>query len=325
MHSEDIDEDIDFVITWVDGSDPVLAAKRAQYLPAGAWGGNPTRFAALDEIRYCLLSILRNAPFARRIFVVTDAQTPPALAEIIAAREPGFEKITLVDHRDIFRGYEDILPVFCSTSIELMLHRLPDLTERFVVMNDDFMLTQPCTPQDFFTARSVVIRGRWFGVELAVLNALDRLVHFWQPMGRRTVRSKEKCRKSARLAGMRWKTFVPIHTPYAARKSTFARAMATYPDTYMASVRPRFRRADKLGSWALSDHMEILSGTAEIKGEEEAVFIYAARSSAEKLRAKLAKAKTRKFLCLQSLDQAPEAMRGEIEDWLKAKFPMHKV
>ena len=318
MHSEDID----FVITWVDGSDPVLAAKRAKYLPAEAWGGNPTRFAALDEIRFCLLSILRNAPFARRIFLLTDGQRPAVLDELAATKEPGFEKITLVDHRDVFHGHEDILPVFCSTSIELMLHRLPDLAERFVVMNDDFVLTQACAPQDFFNAGKVVLRGRWFGLGLDVLNLMDRLVNFWKPAAQRTVRSKEKNRKSARLAGMCWKTFVPAHTPYAARKSTFARAMAAYSDTYLASVRPRFRRADKLGSWALSDHMEILSGNAEIRGEEEAVFIYAARSSAEKLRTKLAQAKTRKFLCLQSLDQAPAEMQDEIAAWLKEKFPM---
>jgi len=318
MHSEDID----FVITWVDGSDPVLAAKRAKYLPAGAWGGNATRFASLDEIRYCLLSILRNAPFARRIFVVTDAQTPPALAEIIAAKEPGFEKITLLDHRDIFRGYEDLLPVFCSTSIDLMLHRIPDLAEQFVVMNDDFILTAPCTPQDFFIGGKVVLHGRWFGKELEILNAIDRTLNFWKPVHKRAVRSKEKARKSARLAGMKWKTFMPIHTPYCLRQSTCARAMAQFGATYLNSVRIRFRRADKLFAWALSDHMEILSGNAEIRGEEEAVFIYAARSSAEKLRTKLAQAKTRKFLCLQSLDQAPAEMQDEIAAWLKEKFPM---
>lgn len=317
--------DIDFVVTWVDGSDPILAAKRAQYLPAGAWGGNPTRFAARDELRYCLLSILRNAPFARRIFVVTDGQIPPALAQIAAAYEPGFEKITLVDHRDIFRGYEDLLPVFCSTSIDLMLHRIPGLAEQFVVMNDDFILSNPCMPQDFFEGGKVVLRGRWFGRSLDLLAAIDGVLNFWKPIHRRTVRSKEKARKSARLAGMRGKTFMPFHAPYCLRQSTCARAMAQFQPTYLDSVRIRFRRADKLFAWALSDHMEILAGHAIVLGEDEAVFIMPPRNSPEKIRAKLALAETRKFLCVQSLDQATPAMQREIEDWLEDRFPLGKA
>jgi hypothetical protein len=316
MHSEDID----FVITWVDGSDPALATKRAQYLPAGAWGANATRFAARDEIRYCLLSILRNAPFARRIFVVTDGQTPPALSEIAASRAPGFEKITLVDHRDIFRGYEDFLPVFCSTSIDLMLHRIPGLAEQFVVMNDDFILSNPCAPQDFFDGDKVVLRGRWFGRSLDILNAIDRALNFWKPVHKRTVRSKEKARKSARLAGMRGRVFMPVHAPYCLRQSTCAFAMAQFESTYLESVRIRFRRADKLFAWALSDHMEILAGNAKILGEEEAVFIMPPRNSPEKIRAKLELAKAAKFLCVQSLDQATPEMQREIEDWLGHRF-----
>ena len=315
-------EDIDFVVTWVDGNDPAHAAKRAKYLPQGVWGGSTTRFAALDEIRYCLLSILRHAPFARRIFVVTDAQTPPALAEIAAAGEPGFEKITLVDHRDIFRGYDDILPVFCSTSVELMLHRIPGLAEQFVAMNDDFILSNPCTPEDFFDDGKVVLRGQWFGQELDLLNLADRLLYFWQTIEQRTVRSKEKNRKSARLAGMRWKTFVPVHAPYAVHKSTFATALTQLGEEYLASVRPRFRRADKLGSWALVDHMEILAGKARVLGVNEAVFIMSPRNSPEKIRKKLEQAKSAKFLCVQSLDQAAPQMQREIGDWLAARFPL---
>jgi hypothetical protein len=315
-------EDIDFVVTWVDGNDPAHAAKRAKYLPQGVWGGSTTRFAALDEIRYCLLSILRHAPFARRIFVVTDAQTPPALAEIAAAGEPGFEKITLVDHRDIFRGYDDILPVFCSTSIDLMLHRIPGLAEQFVVMNDDFILSNPCTPQDFFDGGKVVLRGQWFGPSLDVLNALDRALNFWKPIHKRTVRSKEKARKSARLAGMRGKTFMPFHAPYCLRQSTCARAMEQFESVYLESVRVRFRRADKLFAWALSDHMEILAGKARVLGVNEAVFIMSPRNSPEKIRKKLEQAKSAKFLCVQSLDQAAPQMQREIGDWLAARFPL---
>ena len=62
---------IDFVIPWVDGSDPVLGAVRSRYLtPAAASDdavAGPTRYASDWEIVSCVASILRFAPFAKEI------------------------------------------------------------------------------------------------------------------------------------------------------------------------------------------------------------------------------------------------------------------
>ncbi|MCU0459319.1 MAG: Stealth CR1 domain-containing protein, partial [Bacteroidales bacterium] len=64
---------VDVVIAWVDGDDPRLVEKRSRYQSGGrittASGAHPTRFASSNEIRYCVLSILRFAPFVRNIFI----------------------------------------------------------------------------------------------------------------------------------------------------------------------------------------------------------------------------------------------------------------
>ena len=52
----------------------------------------------------------------------------------------------VVDHREVFAGYEQFLPTFSSRAIESMLWRIPDLSERFLYLNDDFMLLRPVTP-----------------------------------------------------------------------------------------------------------------------------------------------------------------------------------
>ena len=78
---------IDAVIMWVDGDDPVLAEKRNSFikkenLSPGHSGTISTRFASSNEIRYCVLSILRFASFVRNIYIVTDGQDPGISDEV---------------------------------------------------------------------------------------------------------------------------------------------------------------------------------------------------------------------------------------------------
>ena len=104
---------IDAVILWVDGSDPKLAEKRNRYLALEKQtvrhpGALPTRFASSDEIRYCVLSILTFAPFIRNIFIVTDEQDPGLYDEVRARFPDKAGCLKIVDHKEIFRGYEEV-------------------------------------------------------------------------------------------------------------------------------------------------------------------------------------------------------------------------
>jgi len=137
---------VDAVYTWVDGSDPALAAKRAAHLLQGEKNGAPGQEDALfrdnGELRYSLRSLERYAPWIRRIFIVTDGQTPPWL-------DTGNPALRVVDHREIIPA--EYLPTFSSRVIEAFLHRIPGLAEHFIYFNDDMFLASPCEPGDFFT------------------------------------------------------------------------------------------------------------------------------------------------------------------------------
>ena len=67
--------DIDVVVTWVDGNDAVLNAKRAAYIrPEEAQEKDiaaPTRYADRGEIHWCIRSINKFMPWVNRIFIVT--------------------------------------------------------------------------------------------------------------------------------------------------------------------------------------------------------------------------------------------------------------
>ncbi|MDA9187728.1 Stealth CR1 domain-containing protein, partial [Flavobacteriaceae bacterium] len=70
---------IDIVVAWVDGSDPILFKKRMGYLKGEEKkhpGAAATRFHSLEEVHFCVLSILKFAPFVRKLFIITDQQDP---------------------------------------------------------------------------------------------------------------------------------------------------------------------------------------------------------------------------------------------------------
>jgi len=220
---------IDAVITWVDGDDPVLRAKRMKYLGDGAIAGaEPTRFASSDEIKYCVLSILKHAPWFENIYIVTDAQIPPVFEAVNLHFPEQLHKIKIIDHTGIFRGLERYLPCFNSISISMLVHRIPALNERFVFFNDDVFLVRDVSTDAFFVAEKPVLRGSWMGLGLRgvellrdTLNASMRV-----PTEQRRFGSKRVQLNAARVAGFSAKTFIAMHTPHPMHISTMAKYVA---------------------------------------------------------------------------------------------------
>src|SRR5690606_23049320 len=147
----------------VDGADPAHRARLDAYL-AGLPGRRPpaahsTRFSDIGEIDYCVASILRYAPWLQRIHIVSDAQTPRIVEQLRGT--PYADRVRVVDHREIFAGFEQHLPTFNSRSIISLLWRIPGLSDDFVYFNDDMLLLREVAPADFFRDGRIVLRGEW--------------------------------------------------------------------------------------------------------------------------------------------------------------------
>ena len=148
---------VDVVYTWVDGRDPAWNQARLDRL-AGLSGTATTReasgqarFVSRDELRYSFRSVHLFAPWVRRIHLVTAGQVPDWL-------DPSHPQVSVVDHSAILPP--DALPTFNSHAIESALHRLPDLAEHFVYLNDDFFLGRPLGPEAFFSPAGLA--AVWF-------------------------------------------------------------------------------------------------------------------------------------------------------------------
>ncbi|MBS0012010.1 MAG: Stealth CR1 domain-containing protein [Bacteroidales bacterium] len=311
------DQDIDAVILWVDGNDPVLAEKRNRYLKkenisVSHSGAISTRFASSDEIRYCVLSILKFASFVRNIFIVTDKQDP-GLNEEVDKYFPGRSaSIRIVDHSEIFRSYEKYLPTFNSSSILSMIWRIEGLAEHFFCLSDDVFLVRELKYNDWFADKRPVLRGYWRLPPLRIMlgNSVKTFIkrHLqgnseYQPRISFYLRQW----KSARLAGMRSRYFFHCHTPHPLNRTMIEEFFNKNPELLEANISYRFRDKDQFLLTSLAYHLEILSGNKNF-AKLDLVYLHPYYSDS-RLMKKISECKSSrqvKFVCVQSMEMLSE-------------------
>jgi len=136
--------DIDFVVPWVDGSDPAWIEQFNQYAPSkkdSAIDISKERYREVGLLRYWFRAIEKNAPWVRKVFFITNGQKPDWL-------NLNNEKLCWIKHEDyIPREY---LPVFSSHPIEIHIHKIKGLSDKFVYFNDDMYLLNPVEKSFFF-------------------------------------------------------------------------------------------------------------------------------------------------------------------------------
>lgn len=141
---------VDFVILWVDGNDSDwldqerktrLIYKDLVKRHECGDGNEKCRYRDMGTLRYWFRGVEEFAPWVNKIYFVTCGQKPEWLNE----NNP---KLVLVDHKDYIPN--EWLPTFNSNPIEMNLHKIKQLSEHFVLFNDDMFLLRPVTPDLYF-------------------------------------------------------------------------------------------------------------------------------------------------------------------------------
>ena len=132
---------IDFVITWVDGSDPAWRKEKYKYMGIDEPDAGAERYRDMGILKYWFRAVEAYAPWVNQIHFITWGHLP----DWLNTEHP---KLHIVNHKDYIP--EKYLPTFSSRPIELNLHRIPGLSEHFVYFNDDMSLNAPVTPDFFF-------------------------------------------------------------------------------------------------------------------------------------------------------------------------------
>eukprot|EP00924_Labyrinthula_sp_SR-Ha-C_P014137 snap_masked-scaffold_77-processed-gene-0.37-mRNA-1 protein AED:0.09 eAED:0.69 QI:0/0/0/1/1/1/3/0/391 len=137
-----VNEPVDVVITYVNGSDPLWLETKKKYTNqkptltilediisffanAGSDSNSANRYRDNQELKYALRSIVKNMPWIRKIFLVVaqESQIPYWL-------NTSDSRIEVVTHEKMYPGmFKSHLPVYSSNSIEAHLQDIPGIIQ----------------------------------------------------------------------------------------------------------------------------------------------------------------------------------------------------
>ncbi|MCO6052232.1 Stealth CR1 domain-containing protein [Mesorhizobium sp. RP14(2022)] len=315
--------DIDFVITWVDGSDRRHLVSREQAATELGYRKGGTRLRQSGEIYYLIASIIRYAPFFRRIYVVTDNQKLTFLDDFIEAGLCRADQLQLVSHDVIFDGLDVPRPTFNSLTIEAAMWRIPGLAEHFVYSNDDMFLNAPLEPEDFFQDGAPVIGGTMTLPDAWRPRSVARKLFAYLRGG--TVRERPRysrdTERGAVLAGHRGLFLLAHHRPHPLRRSTAEAFYSEKPDVLRAQLHHRFRHTSQYLQVGLSNHLERKRHGVRFGAKKSVVYIRKGRGPAALKRSLEAmRNASAPFGCVQSLERFSPEAQAQIHATLTEKF-----
>ena len=308
---------IDAVITWVDGSDQEYKKKIEKHLTTST--NYKKQYLQANEIEYCVKSILKFAPFIRKIFIVTDNQKPSfsSLENLIASN-----KVKVVDHKEIFKGYEKYLPTFNIRSIDAVLHRIEDLSEMFVYFNDDVFLVDKICEEDWFVKDKAVLMGKW--ARSYSINPLKVLSgKFKKIFGLRPSFNASQS-KAANITGFKKEYFKSYHTARPQIKSLIKEFYRKNPESLIDQIKYRFRSYNQFMPYSLCWHLMIKENSAIIKGVNELKEVKQTKnfnpSQIISILEKLDATKEVKYLNIQDLNYAGKDVFMIFDKWMRKKL-----
>lgn len=137
--------DIDVVIPWVDPTDEEWQASKNKFLKDfnnDKVDNSENRFRDWDNFKYVFRGIEKYMPWVHKIYLITCGQVPHWM------NKEADDRLVIVNHSDYIP--KEYLPTFSSHPIELNLHRIKELSEHFIYLNDDYFIINETSPEDFF-------------------------------------------------------------------------------------------------------------------------------------------------------------------------------
>lgn len=326
--------DIDFVITWVDSNDPAWRKEKARYSGLAdnsfesVYNQNDVRYRDWGLLRYWFRAVEQYAPWVRCIHFVTWGHIPAWLN----TENP---KIHVVKHTDYIDA--EYLPTFSSRPIELNMHRIPGLSEKFVYFNDDMYLNSPVSQRDFFhnnlpcdSAILDTILARKSGIANSIVNSLKVINEYFSV--RETIKQKPNNWLNLKYGKDVIKTllllpwgyftgFVETHTANAFLKSTFQEVWEK-EEKYMREVSSSKFRDEKGTSQWLMRYWQLASNTFYPRTLRFQA--YFGPSEMHKAAIEISREKY-KLLCINDSEQIRDydMVRRELIDAFERKYP-HK-
>lgn len=257
---------VDFVIDWVDDSDPDWNAERRKYKTDDG-DNRSVRYRDWNLLKYWFRSVEKNASWVNKIYFVTYGHLPNWL-------DTTNSKIEVIKHSDYIP--EEYLPTFNSNTIELLINRIPDLSEHFVFFNDDFYINSYVTINDFFNKQGIPRDSGILSPQLPKQNSITHITtnnleiinkyfsrrdvfkNIWKFLNLKYGKQNIKT-----IATLPWNIllgFHDLHIPIAFRKETFDFVWELEEDNLKKTLSNKFRTNEDYNIW-LFRYFQLMQGT----------------------------------------------------------------
>ena len=251
---------IDFVVTWVDGNDPVWQAEKAKYSPNKNADNRNVRYRDWDNMQYWFRAVEKFAPWVNKVHFVTYGHLPKWL-------NTDCPKLNIVKHSDFIPS--QYLPTFSSRSIELNIHRIHGLSDKFVYFNDDMFILKPttqefffmnCLPTDFAIASTLSVTNKSDTVQFAKFNNIVILNSNFDK--KKQVKKNfnkwvniaygwDALRNLILMGEHHFKCFANNHLPFSYLKSTFDEVWDKEFDELNETCKHKFRSRYDVNQWLM--------------------------------------------------------------------------
>lgn len=265
---------IDFVVTWVDDNDTNWQRKRDKYLPNAnnlKKINQNSRYRDFDIFKYWFRAVEKYSPWVNHIFLITDNQIPEWL-------NVNNSKLRLINHSDYIDNTS--LPTFNSNAIELGINKINDLSDCFVLFNDDTFINNYVRKEDFFvnkTPKDVYVESPIIAtkdsVDHIMVNDMELINEFFNKrkfykhnitkvfslrIGLKLLRTIALL-PSKNFSGI-WNSHLPV--PY--NKSTFDAVWKEFGSEISDTISHQFRTPDDYSQW-LMRYWQLVSGNYSLQ------------------------------------------------------------
>ena len=310
-------EKIDAVITWVDGSEPNYKIKLEENLKNKKIINR--QYTQANEIDFCVASIIKFAPFVRKIFIVTDKQKPKfsGIRHMVS-----LEKIEIIDHEEIFRDNLDCMPSFNIRSIDALLFKIKNLSDKFIYFNDDMFLIKETTKEDWFKDNKAVLTGSW--AKTYNKHLIKTISHKIKNLLNIRPSFNAAQSKAANIVGFHNRYFKSFHCGRPQIKSVIKDFYDKNPQRLTNQIRYKFRDGRQYMPYSLCWHLLIKENLYVESSTNKLVEINKSQNLSAKKLEKILKSidliAEVKFLNIQDLNMAEPETQQVFQNWFIKKL-----
>lgn len=268
-------EKIDFVILWVDGSDPKWLKEKNKYSENKIdIDDTINRYRDMNILKYWFRAVENYTPWVNKIHFITWGHLP----DFLNVNHP---KLNIINHKDFIP--KEYLPTFNSNVIEFNIHRIKELSERFVLFNDDLFILNPLSKEYFF--KDGLPCDSWrencFKTEDAIDNFFDHIILNNLFVINKNFNKKEVIKKNFKkifnvkygkrnirnLMLQRWNYFCGFQTNHTANpflKSSFKKLWDMEYNILNKTCLSKFRTVFNINQWVITD-LQLVEGNFSVK------------------------------------------------------------